>query len=29
MEIADLITDMENKKHYFFAGIKSRDGIDH
>ena len=29
IEIADLITDMENKKHYFFAGIESRDGIDH
>jgi cob(I)alamin adenosyltransferase len=29
MEIADLITEMENKKHYFFAGVESRDGIDH
>jgi cob(I)alamin adenosyltransferase len=29
MEIADLTTDMENKKHYFFAGVRSRDGIDH
>jgi len=29
IEIADLVTDMENIKHYFFAGVKSRDGIDH
>lgn len=29
IEIADLVTDMENKKHYFFAGVTSRDGIDH
>jgi len=29
IEIADLVTDMENKKHYFFAGVESRDGIDH
>ena len=29
LEIADLVTDMDNKKHYFFAGVESRDGIDH
>ncbi len=29
IKIADLVTDMENKKHYFFAGVESRDGIDH
>lgn len=28
-EIADLVTDMQSVKHYFFAGVKSRDGIDH
>lgn len=27
--IADLVTDMKNIKHYFFAGVESRDGIDH
>lgn len=29
LEIADLITEMENKKHYFFSGKESRNGIDH
>lgn len=29
IEIADLVTDMQSVKHYFFAGVKSRDGIDH
>ena len=29
MAAADLVTDMNNKKHYFFAGVQSRDGIDH
>ena len=28
-EIADLVTDMQSVKHYFFAGVQSRDGIDH
>ena len=29
IEIADLVTDMQSVKHYFFAGVESRDGIDH
>ena len=29
IEIADLVTDMQSVKHYFFAGVQSRDGIDH
>lgn len=27
--IADLVTDMQEVKHYFHKGISSRDGIDH
>lgn len=27
--IADLVTNMEETKHYFHKGISSRDGIDH
>lgn len=27
--IADLVTDMQEIKHYFHKGISSRDGIDH
>jgi len=29
IDIADLVTDMQSVKHYFFAGVQSRDGIDH
>ncbi|MGL5207415.1 MAG: cob(I)yrinic acid a,c-diamide adenosyltransferase, partial [Acidaminococcaceae bacterium] len=29
IEIADLVTDMQSVKHYLFAGVQSRDGIDH
>ncbi|HIU64054.1 MAG TPA: cob(I)yrinic acid a,c-diamide adenosyltransferase [Candidatus Avacidaminococcus intestinavium] len=29
LNAADLVTDMNAVKHYFFAGTKSRDGIDH
>lgn len=29
LEIADLVTEMKNEKHYFFSGKKSRNGIDH
>ncbi|NCD08031.1 MAG: cob(I)yrinic acid a,c-diamide adenosyltransferase [Negativicutes bacterium] len=29
IEIADLVTDMQAVKHYFFNGVHSRDGIDH
>ncbi len=29
IEAADLVTEMQEVKHYFFAGIHSRDGIDH
>ena len=29
LDIADLVTDMQEVKHYFFAGVSSRDGIDH
>lgn len=29
IDSADLVTDMNSIKHYFFAGLKSRDGIDH
>ncbi len=29
IEIADLVTDMNEVKHYFTEGINSRNGIDH
>ena len=29
ISIADLVTDMQEIKHYFHKGISSRDGIDH
>ena len=29
MDIADLVTNMGNTKHYFDAGVPSRTGIDH
>ncbi|MEG0832034.1 MAG: cob(I)yrinic acid a,c-diamide adenosyltransferase, partial [Acidaminococcaceae bacterium] len=29
LAIADLVTDMQEVKHYFFAGVTSRNGIDH
>lgn len=29
IKIADLVTDMQEIKHYFFNGVQSRDGIDH
>ena len=29
IEAADLVTEMQEVKHYFFAGVHSRDGIDH
>lgn len=29
LKAADLVTDMQEVKHYFHRGIKSRDGIDH
>lgn len=29
MDAADLVTEMQEIKHYFFAGVRSRDGIDH
>lgn len=28
-EIADLVTDMQEVKHYFHKGVSSRNGIDH
>lgn len=27
--IADLVTEMQEIKHYFHKGVSSRDGIDH
>ncbi len=27
--IADLVTEMQEVKHYFHKGVSSRDGIDH
>ena len=29
IDIADLVTDMQEIKHYFHKGVSSRDGIDH
>jgi cob(I)alamin adenosyltransferase len=29
VELADLVTEMKELKHYFVRGISSRDGIDH
>lgn len=29
LEIADLVTEMQEVKHYFHLGIESREGIDH
>ncbi|WP_373898234.1 cob(I)yrinic acid a,c-diamide adenosyltransferase [Haloimpatiens sp. FM7315] len=29
LDIADLVTDMEEVKHYYTKGVLSRDGIDH
>lgn len=29
ISIADLVTDMQEIKHYFHKGVSSRDGIDH
>lgn len=29
IQIADLVTDMQEVKHYFHKGVSSRDGIDH
>lgn len=29
IEIADLVTEMKEVKHYYHAGVLSRDGIDH
>ena len=29
LELADLVTEMKEIKHYFRQGIDSRDGIDH
>lgn len=29
IEIADLVTEMVEKKHYYTKGVLSRDGIDH
>ena len=29
VKIADLVTDMQEVKHYFHMGVSSRDGIDH
>ena len=29
IEVADLVTDMQEVKHYYTQGVLSRDGIDH
>jgi cob(I)alamin adenosyltransferase len=29
LQIADLVTDMQEVKHYFHKGVSSRTGIDH
>ncbi len=29
LDLADLVTEMKEVKHYFSCGIESRDGIDH
>ena len=29
MDVADLVTDMREVRHYYTKGVLSRDGIDH